>query len=205
MSVQKEISSDESILRCFARRVDRAKAQPVETEPKLDFEPKTRRRHDDAIHGAGQSRQELGSRGSPGPKDPDRDGEVQRRARERGAPSKLEGRARQIRRQEADRDRRGLHRDQGVDRRLLDVAGEVEGRGDRMAQARSVRSDRGGDPPGVRAGGLWPCADSRGSEVRAEPARTDGREEAVTQPWSDGVMTMRFMMLMIPKGYEKAA
>ena len=35
----------------------------------------------------------------------------------------------------ADGDRRPVRRDQGADRRLLDVAGEVEGRGDRMGQA----------------------------------------------------------------------
>ena len=35
----------------------------------------------------------------------------------------------------ADRDRRALRRDEGADRRLLAVAGEVEGRGDRMGQA----------------------------------------------------------------------
>ena len=58
---------------------------------------------------------------------------------------------------EADRDRRALRRDEGADRRLLAVAGEVEGRGDRMGQAlpqshrRRVR-DR--DSPGVRGGGL---------------------------------------------------
>ena len=36
---------------------------------------------------------------------------------------------------EADRDRRAVRRDQGADRRLLALAGEVEGRGDRMGQA----------------------------------------------------------------------
>ena len=36
---------------------------------------------------------------------------------------------------QAHRDRRALRRDEGADRRLLAVAGEVEGRGDRMGQA----------------------------------------------------------------------
>ena len=36
---------------------------------------------------------------------------------------------------EADRDRRPVRRDEGADRRLLAVAGEVEGRGDRVGQA----------------------------------------------------------------------
>ena len=73
---------------------------------------------------------------------PRRDGQVQRGAGEgrrdargRGAAAELEGRARQVLRREADRDRRALRRDQGADRRLLAVAGEVEGRGDRVGQA----------------------------------------------------------------------
>ena len=64
-----------------------------------------------------------------------RDGEVQRRAGEgrrdargRRAAAELEGRARQVFRSEADGDRRTLHRDEGTDRRLLDVAGEVDWR-----------------------------------------------------------------------------
>ena len=42
---------------------------------------------------------------------------------------------------QADRDRRAVRRDEGADRRLLAVAGEVEGRGDRVAQARPVRRE----------------------------------------------------------------
>jgi len=36
-------------------------------------------------------------------------------------------------------------RNEGTGRRLLDVASEVKGRGDRMAQARPVRGHRGRD------------------------------------------------------------
>ena len=53
----------------------------------------------------------------------------------RGAAAELEGRAGQVLGDEADRDRRALRRDQGADRRLLAVAGEVDGRGDRVGQA----------------------------------------------------------------------
>ena len=73
---------------------------------------------------------------------PDRDGELQRGAGEgrrdargRRAPPELEGGARPVLRRQADRDRRAVRRDQGADRRLLDLAGEVEGRGDRVGQA----------------------------------------------------------------------
>ena len=58
---------------------------------------------------------------------------------------------------EAHGDRRALRRDQGADRRLLAVAGEVEGGGDRMGQAlpQSARGRvRDRDPPGVRGRGL---------------------------------------------------
>ena len=61
--------------------------------------------------------------------------------------------ARAVLRKDADRDRRTLLRDKGVDRRILDVSGEVKRRGNRMGQAlpqslpwRGVR-DR--DSPGV--------------------------------------------------------
>ena len=43
---------------------------------------------------------------------------------------------------EADRDRRAVRRDEGADRRLLALAGEVDGRGDRVAQA-LPRSEEG--------------------------------------------------------------
>ena len=52
-----------------------------------------------------------------------------------GAPSKLQGRAGPVLGRQADRDRRALRRNQGTDRRLLDLAGKIKGRGDRMAQA----------------------------------------------------------------------
>ena len=62
----------------------------------------------DAIHGAGQGRQGHGGGRPPGREAPDRDGEVQRGAGEgrrdargRGAPSELEGRARQVLREQS--------------------------------------------------------------------------------------------------------
>ena len=44
--------------------------------------------------------------------------------------------------EQAHGDRRAVRRDEGADRRLLAVAGEVEGRGDRVAQALPTRSTR---------------------------------------------------------------
>ena len=43
---------------------------------------------------------------------------------------------------EADRDRRPVRRDQGADRRLLAVAGEVEGGGDRVGRSACPNPDR---------------------------------------------------------------
>ena len=104
------------------------------------------RRHDDAIHGDGESGQGLGSRRDAEPAVADRDGQVQRRTGEgghhagrRGAAAQLEGRAGEVLRPSAHGDRRAVRRNQGAGGRLLAVAGEVEGRGDRMAQARPVR------------------------------------------------------------------
>ena len=75
------------------------------------------------------------------------------------APGELEGLADQVRRTQAHRDRRPLHRDEGADRGLHAHPGEVEGRGTGMDQAlpqsrrrRQGRRDRG--PPAVRARGL---------------------------------------------------
>jgi len=46
----------------------------------------------------------------------------------KGARVKFSGKKRTV-------DRRSVRRDQGIDRRLLDLAGEIEGRSDRMGQA----------------------------------------------------------------------
>ncbi len=66
-------------------------------------------------------------------------GEGRHHAGGRGPASQLEGRAGEVLRPSAHGDRRTVRRDQGTDRRLLAVAGEVDGGGDRMAQARAVR------------------------------------------------------------------
>src|SRR5206468_3933958 len=118
---------------------------------------------------------------------PRRDGEVQRGAgqgrrdaRGRRAAPELEGRARPVLGCEAHRHRRALRRDQGAGRRLLDLAGEVEGRGDRMGQA-LPQSDAGGfrdrDPPGIRGGGLRRRVHARAEGAGGAPARADSREE----------------------------
>src|SRR5205807_7831231 len=52
---------------------------------------------------------------------------------------KLEGETRSIRRQEADRDRRAVRRSQGASGRLLAVAGALNGRSRRVAEACTLR------------------------------------------------------------------
>jgi hypothetical protein len=47
-----------------------------------------------------------------------------------GSPAELEGRARPVFRGQTDRDRWPLSQHEGAHRRILAVAGEVEGRGD---------------------------------------------------------------------------
>src|SRR5438874_2278764 len=77
---------------------------------------------DDEVHGDREGEQGLRGGEAPGREDPDRDGQVQRRAREsrrdaggRGAPGELEGRAGPLRgSQEADRHRRTVRRDEGA-------------------------------------------------------------------------------------------
>ena len=61
------------------------------------------------------------------------------------APTELEGRADQVFRREAHRDRRSLSRVQRTDRRVLDHPGEIPGRGHRVGQAGSgaARSEPG--------------------------------------------------------------
>src|SRR6266540_3751756 len=110
-----------SISWSLIRRKDEARARaPAEVGRKPGFEPETGRRHDDAVHGAGQGEQGVGGGRPPGREAPDRDGEVQRGAgegrgdaRRRGASAELEGRARPVLRSEAHRDRRSVHRIEG--------------------------------------------------------------------------------------------
>jgi hypothetical protein len=58
-----------------------------------------------------------------------------KKPRRRGAATDFQGRAGQVLRQKTHRDCRTVRRDQRADLRLLDVAGKVEGRSDRMGQA----------------------------------------------------------------------
>src|SRR5260221_14354742 len=102
---------------------------------------KLNRRQNNAIHGDSQGQQRLRGGRSAETEAPRRNGQVQRRAGEsrraagrRGAPRECKGQARPLLRSETHRDRRALHRDQRADRRLLAMAGEVDGRGERMGQ-----------------------------------------------------------------------
>ena len=52
------------------------------------------------------------------------------------APAQLQGRPHQVFGRQTHRHRRPFRRDQGTDRGLLDYSGEIQGRGDRMGQAR---------------------------------------------------------------------
>src|SRR5262249_43074667 len=99
-----------------------------------------------------------------------------------------------------DRGGRSLRGDQGAGRGLLDLAGEVPGGGDRMGQALSQpvpRGERDRDPPGVRGGRFRARAQPPDARPGRAHARPVGGEEV-------GGETRRFMMLMIPKGYESA-
>ncbi len=75
---------------------------------------------------------------------------------------------------EADRHRRAVRRDQGADRRVLAVAGEVEGRGDRMGEALPEPVPgrvRDRDPPGVRGRGLRRRVHAGAARAGGAPAR----------------------------------
>ena len=109
-----------------------------------------RRRHDDAIHGADQGHQGLEAGVMPNEKLLTEMGEVQRgagegrhHARRRRAHPSSKGARVKFSGGEADRDRRTVRRDEGADRRLLALAGEVEGRGDRVGQALPQSHRRG--------------------------------------------------------------
>ena len=105
--------------------------------------------------------------------------------RGRGAASQLEGGSGQVRREEADRHRRALCRNQGARRRFLDVAGEVQGRGDRLAQAGSLSRHRSRNSPGLRGRGfrrrIYPRAQEPKRNVsRLESAPRDDEAHSIT-------------------------
>src|SRR3954470_3990454 len=140
---------------------------------------------DNAIHGDGEGEQGLRSWRAARREDPDRDGEVQRGAGEgggdagrRGPPCELQGSPRPVRREQEDGHRRSVRGDEGAGGRLLALAGEVEGRGDRVAQARPVPGGRGGDPAGVRDGGLRPGGSERQGPRAGRPAPQEDRAAA---------------------------
>src|ERR1700694_365220 len=98
-----------------------------------------------ASHGDREGEQGVGIRRVAEPGDSHRDGQVQRRAGEgrcdaggRGAALEREGRAGQVRRRPERRDGWPVHRDQGADRGLLAVAGEVHCGGGRVDPALPV-------------------------------------------------------------------
>jgi hypothetical protein len=94
-----------------------------------------------------------------------------------GPSSNLERRTRQVRWRQAYSDKRAVPRIQGPDRGLLDLAGEVEGRSDRVGQARAVRRrSRNRNSPGARGGGFWRSVYSRTQRAGGTSRRTDGRE-----------------------------
>ena len=94
-----------------------------------------------------------------------------------GPAPQPQGQARALRRRQEDRHRRPLRRDQGADRRLLDLAGEVDGGGGRVGagaartrcRARSRRSRSGRcSRPRTSAQELTPELRAQEDRLRAE-------------------------------------
>ena len=105
-----------------------------------------------------------------------------RHAGRRRAPPEQQGQARALLRRQEDRHRRAVRRDQGARRRLLDLAGEVDGRGGRVGAA-LPRSDAGRgvgdrDPPGLRGRGLRQGAHAGAAARKEERLRARARGAA---------------------------
>jgi len=165
----------------MVRREGRLRIQrPSRNRPEAVLAPV--RRYDDAVHGDRE-----GQPGVRGGRAPERegahlDGSVQRGAeqgrdpaRRRGPPGERQGRTRAALGPQAHRDRRAVQRDQGADRRLLDLAGQVEGGGDRVGEAHSRRGvpqerDRDRDPAGVRGRRFRPRLHPRAQGSGRAPA-----------------------------------
>src|SRR6266478_4772087 len=142
---------------------------------------------DNAVHGDSKSQQGIGSRYPARQETSCRHGQVQRGAGESGrlarsrrSAAELEGRSREILRNQAGRDRWAIRRDEGADRGVLAVSGEIVGRGDRVGQARSKSVSYGGignrDSPGARRRRLWSRVRLRAEGVRRARWQADGRE-----------------------------
>src|SRR5438132_1578448 len=85
-----------------------------------------------------------------------------------------------------------VRRDEGVDRRVLAVGGEVQGRGDRVAQTRALRRRRRSrDSPGVRGGGLRSRTHAGGQRARGAPAQGGKRQGKEGE-----IAPMRFMIIV---------
>ena len=103
------------------------------------------------------------------------------------ACTRAQGQARALLGRQEDRHRRPVRRDQGARRRLLDLAGEVDGRGGRVGAplpgSDARRGVRARDPPGLRGRGLRrpssrpSCARRRSAcAPRSSTARRRSRE-----------------------------
>ncbi|CAL75073.1 conserved hypothetical protein with DGPF domain (modular protein) [Bradyrhizobium sp. ORS 278] len=85
----------------------------------------------------------------------------------------------------------------------MDHQGGVARSGHRSHDARAVPERPGGDPADLCGGGFWRGADARVARAGGSAARA-GVEQLTRRPIRTGADTMRFMMLMIPLGYESA-
>src|SRR5262249_19656348 len=114
----------------------------------------------------------------------------------RRAPSQLERGPRRLRRNEADRDRRSVHGDEGADRRLLGDPGGVGGGGDRLGVARAVRGWAGRGAPGARAVGFpGRRVPSGGGRARGSAPRAGAAEFAQAVARSPGRATQRVQLV----------
>src|SRR6516225_2508967 len=118
-SSRKEVS----IRLAVPRRIDRG----------LEHVPSTRGQETtNESHGDGKSDQGVGSRDASGNRTPQQDGKIQRTAGQsrrnaggRRPAADLKGQACKLFRKTVSCDRRPFHGDQGVDRRVLDLAGAL--------------------------------------------------------------------------------
>src|SRR5215472_10316285 len=131
--------------RSFAVRIERRTSGRVAGDGELKNNTNDRRQ-DDASHGDRESQQGVRGRRPSQTRDSGENGKVQRRAGKgghhaggRGAPRELERQARQIRGRKAHGDRWAFHGIEGTGSRLLALAGEVDGRSGRVAEARPIR------------------------------------------------------------------
>ncbi len=151
----------------FAFRMTGRKSKIGETNLSIRRFPARRdseRRRNDESHGAGQGDEGIRGGSSTRQQADLRNDGLQRAAREsgrdargRGPEGELRGKARPVLGSASHGHRRPLRGDQGAPRRLLALAGALDGRGDRMGQALPESAQRGvraRDPSGLRVGRL---------------------------------------------------